>query len=66
MDELMLVKSAQYAARPWNSIYAERDQYDMRMSTVYTDQKQIDKCLNCPRRECVGCLTKRYRHRKGA
>ena len=52
------VYTAVRATRPWQSIYAE-PVYDIRLkrtSEVYTDQNQINLCLNCPQAECNNCL----------
>ena len=46
------------ASLPWRSIYADpvRDGRLKTTSDVYTDQRQIDMCLNCPYPECHNCI----------
>lgn len=45
------------ATKPWASPYSEKlDRRTDYQSDLYTDQKQIDICLNCPRPTCTDCM----------
>lgn len=60
-DELLVKQYIYMAVRssvPWHSIYAEPlpDKRLKKTSDVYTDQRQIDMCLNCPAPECNNCI----------
>ena len=69
------IQAAAGASRPWNSVDATvEDLRTERMSSLFTNQREIDICLNCPLPECCNCVeawknafgnVRKHYHKKG-
>lgn len=55
------LKAAAGAVRPWQSLDAALfyDGRRRRYAAVFTEQREIDRCLACPLPECNDCRGKR-------
>lgn len=54
----VLLSSASKAVTPWNSIdaYPVEDLRTIRTGETFTNEREIQMCLNCTRVKCNNCL----------
>lgn len=56
--EETLIRMTFHAVEPWDSVNASAvtDLRTVSTGVVYTDQRIIDICLNCPKAKCNNCM----------